>query len=390
MTMGKWARWLLLAAPLVAGCGDFWQAPSGSSTTTTTTTLSSGVFYVLNQKTNQIVAFDISSGTLTTIDSYTSPIEPLAIAVAPNNQFLYVSTSSGIYLYTIGSNGALTLGNSGNAISADQAGTMQVDATNSWLVEAVSGVAELNAISINSSTGLLASSTQQAIVLPTGATVTQLAISPGDSTSCTDCYVFAAMGTSGTEAVHFTPTSAGTDPFGSIGNIPVENTGGGANAVAIDPSNLLLYVGESDALPSETQSGGVRVFTIAANAIAEISGSPYSSGGTGPSSILPASDGNYVYVANDAVSGSSIGNIASFSVSSTNSSYSLSSISTASTGYVPLSLAADSSGNFLLVANSGGSPDLEAYTMSSGTLTSVLTASTGTDPVKAIAIAVAP
>jgi 6-phosphogluconolactonase (cycloisomerase 2 family) len=134
----------------------------------------------------------------------------------------------------------------------------------------------------------------------------------------------------------------------------------------------------------------VRVFTIAANAIAEISGSPYSSGGTGPSSILPASDGNYVYVANDAVSGSSIGNIASFSVSSTNSSYSLSSISTASTGYVPLSLAADSSGNFLLVANSGGSPDLEAYTMSSGTLTSVLTASTGTDPVKAIAIAVAP
>ena len=34
-----------------------------------------------------------------------------------------------------------------------------------------------------------------------------------------------------------------------------------------------------------------------------------------------------------------------------------------------------------------GDPDLEAYTMSSGALTSALTAATGTDPVGALAIA---
>jgi hypothetical protein len=34
MKIGKWARLLLAAAPLLAGCGDFWQAPGGSSSFT--------------------------------------------------------------------------------------------------------------------------------------------------------------------------------------------------------------------------------------------------------------------------------------------------------------------------------------------------------------------
>jgi hypothetical protein len=53
-------------------------------------------------------------------------------------------------------------------------------------------------------------------------------------------------------------------------------------------------------------------------------------------------------------------------------------------------LAEDSKGNFVLAVASGGNSDLDAYTMSSGTLTSVLTATTGTDPVQAIAVAAAP
>jgi DNA-binding beta-propeller fold protein YncE len=65
------------------------------------------------------------------------------------------------------------------------------------------------------------------------------------------------------------------------------------------------------------------------------------------------------------------------------------SIGTVGAGTAPLSLAADSTGNFLLVVNSGG-PDLEGYTMSAGTLTSVLTGATGTDPVEAISVAAAP
>jgi len=55
-----------------------------------------------------------------------------------------------------------------------------------------------------------------------------------------------------------------------------------------------------------------------------------------------------------------------------------------------LGLAEDSKGSFLLAVDFAGSPDLEAYTMSSGALTSVLSVATGTDPVGAAAIAAAP
>jgi hypothetical protein len=53
----------------------------------------------------------------------------------------------------------------------------------------------------------------------------------------------------------------------------------------------------------------------------------------------------------------------------------------------------DSTGNYLLVVNSGGSPDLQAFTFDSttaGKLDSALTSATGTDPVQASAIAALP
>ena len=505
MKLGQWARLLLAAAPLLAGCGDFWQAPSGgnntsftltnsgnitvspgatntstitvtptnsftgtvtltcavttspsgasspttcslsptsvtiSSTTAQTATLTaattsttttgayeitvtgvsgsasetttvcaevtsssgscsgaagaSGVFYVLNQTTDQIVALTISSGQLNTIGALTLPaVQPVAIAVAPNGLFLYVSTEYGIYLYTVNSStGALTLGNGGTAITTDPAYTMQVDATDSWLVEAVSGVAQVNAINVistgaNAGTLATAGEKEQSVALP-ASTVSQLAISPNDSSSCADCYVFVGMGSGGTELILFNPGSA--NPFGGTGTIKLVNSAGGDNAVAVDPSNRLLYVGEADALPSATQSGGLRVFTIASNGVTELTsaGSPYAIGGTGPSAILPTSDGNYVYVANQSVSGGSTGNIASFSVSST----ALTSITSSTAGPTGrIDLAEDSTGSFLLAVDFAGNPDLEAYTMSSGTLTSTLTVPTGTDPVGAVAIAAAP
>jgi 6-phosphogluconolactonase (cycloisomerase 2 family) len=350
----------------------------------------SGFFYVLNQTTNQVVALSLSSGQLNTIGVATLPTaDPLAIAVAPNGQFLYVSTVDGIYLYTIGSTGALTLGNGGAVITPDPAFTMQVDTTSSWLVEAVSGSTELNAINVISTgtdAGMLANAAEQEqqFTLP-ASTVTQLAISPNDTSACGNCYVFVGMGTGGTEAIHFNPGSA--NPFGASGTIAVLSSGGGDNAVAVDPNNLLLYVGESDALPSAAQTGGVRAFTIGSGSLPELTGSPYSAGGTGPSSVLPTSDGNYVYIANQSVSGSSTGNIAAFSVTTT----SLTSIGTVAAGPSgQIGLAEDSTGSYLLAVDFSGNPDLEAYTMSAGVLTSVLTAATGTDPVGAIAIVAVP
>jgi 6-phosphogluconolactonase (cycloisomerase 2 family) len=360
---------------------------TSSSDSCSSTASTSGVFYVLNETTNQIVALSISSGKLTTISALTlSTTQAQAIAVAPNGKFLYVSTVYGIYLYAIGSNGALTPGNGGLAISPDMAESMQVDATNSWLVDAIAGESEaqLNAIAINPNTGNLAVSgeTEVPFLLP-AATVTQLAISPNDSSSCSNCYVFVGMGSGGTEIIHFDPANA--NPFGTFGTIN-RISGGGDNAVAVDPTNRLLYVGET-AARSGTQTGGLRVFTIASGGVNEIVGSPYAIGGTGPSDILPTSDGDYVYVANQVVSGIPTDNIASFSVSTT----SLTPVSTVAAGPTGrIMLAEDSTHSFLLAADFAGDPDLQAYSMSSGTLTSVLSTSTGNDPVGAIAIAAAP
>ena len=367
---------------VAVGTGSCTSSGSGSG---------SGIFFVLNSKTNQIASLSInSSGQLTTIGTTVLPAAGAsAIAVAPNGNFLYVSTGSGIFLYTIASSGTLTLQDNGQAISQDLAYSMQVDATNSWLVDVVNGIAEVNAIAINPSTGGLASTSgeaEQVFPLPsTDTNPVQVAISPGDSNSCANCYVFVAMGSGGTEAIHFNP--ANSDPFtGSGATIKLLNTDGGDTTVAVDPQNRLLYVGETAAV-SGTQTGGLRAFAISTGALTEVSGSPYASGGTGPSSILPTANGSYVYVANQAVSGSSDGNIEGFSVSTT----SLTTIGSAAAGPTGrLGMAEDSTGSYVLAVDFTGNPDLEAYTMSSGALTSSLTVATGTDPVGAIGIAAMP
>lgn len=381
MKTGKWLA-VLGAVLLVAGCKGFWQAPS-SSGGGSSSSLSGGVFYVANQATNQIAAFSIVTGKLTAVSGspYTLTSAPFAIAVAPNGGFLYVATAQGIFLYTIGSGGGLSLGNNGQVISSDLATTMQVDSTDSWLVESGPNVGELAAIPINPSTGAPVSTIEQKALLPV-TTVHQLAIA-SDNTN-----VFVALGSGGTEEVAFN-ASSGT-PFGGEKNFAVENSGGGAISVAADPNGQLIYVGET-AATSGSNSGGLRVFNY--STMKELSGSPFASGGLAPYSILPLSNG-YVYVANRTVSSSSTGNIAGFAVNSSGSTYSLSALSTtASAGVYPVDMTVESEGNYLLVVNYGGSPDLEAYTLdttTAGKLDSALTASTGSDPVQASAIASLP
>jgi 6-phosphogluconolactonase (cycloisomerase 2 family) len=356
----KFGAVLLAGAAFLAGCSGFWDAPA-SSTTTTTTTLSSGYFYVLDQSTAQVYTYYIDAGALTSVGSIAVPYTPIAITVSPNNYFLYVSTLQGIYVYTI-SGGVLTLGNSSQAITSDPAVAMQVDATDSWLVE-TSGTDTLNAVPIDSSNGDLNSSSatcsNNSVVCSvslTGATIHQLVIAPNNK------YVFVAAATDGTQAFDF--TAGNSNPFGSasgpyVTKNPVTKTTGSALSVAVDPSNRLLYIGEADA--GTSSGGGLRVFTISTSgALAEVSGSPYASGGSGPYAILPKSTNDYVYVAN--WKGTSTGNITGFSISDSNSTYSLTKLSgNVSTGVEPRSLVEDNKGNFVLAESSGGNPYLSAY-----------------------------
>jgi len=374
----KYGFFLLAAATLLTGCAGFWNAPaSTTTTTTTTTTLSSGYFYVLDQATDQVISYYIDSGTLTLVNSAAVPETPFAIAVAPNDAFLYVSTLNGIYLYTI-SSGVMTLGNASQAITSDPAVAMQVDSTDSWLVE-TSGTGTLNAVPILSTTGLLNSSaavcSNNSVVCTvplTGATINQLAIAPNNK------YVFVAASTNGTAAFAF--TAGISNPFASRAYAtvsPITATTGAALCVAVDPSNRLLYVGEADA--GTSSGGGLRVFTIGTTGgLTEISGSPFDSGGSGPHAILPKSTNDYVYVAN--WNGTSSGNITGFSITDSSGTYSLAKLSSkVGTGAEPSSLVEDSEHNFVLAANRLGSPYFDAYffdTTTAGQLDTTITSST--------------
>ncbi len=390
MKAWKWAMPGLVAAVLLAGCKGFWDPlPNGGGGTGA----ASGVFYVLNQKTAQVVGFSFAKGSSTpaavTGGSANLPADPLAMAISANGSFLYVSTTVGIYLYTIGSGGTLTEANSSQAISADPAYTMVVDPSNQWLVEAVSGTGVLSAIPISSTTGLYNSSLQVATLTLPNTNVQQVAISPSGAANP---YLFVAMGAGGTEVIPF--TAANATPFGNGANIPVENSSGAANAVAVDPANRLVYIGETAAITAtktQPQTGGLRAFTIGATSLTEIAKTAYQTGGTGPASILPTA--NYVYVANRAVSGSSTGNISGFAITSTAGVYSLTSVSTVAAGIGTMSLAEDSTSTYVLAVNSLGSPDLSTYTFDSttgGKLDAGKTSSTGTDPVVAVAVAAVP
>jgi 6-phosphogluconolactonase (cycloisomerase 2 family) len=381
---------LLAVLLLQAGCKNFWQT-TPSVCVTNCPTISSGIFYVLNSSAGQIeiAGYSIVNGSLTALTGspYVLPSTPYAIAVAPNNNFLYVSTGSGIYLYTIGSSGALTLSSTTPVATDFAAYSIQVDATGSWLVDA-SASGYLYAIPVSSSTGMTTGAAKQLSLA--GIMPRQMAISPDNAE------IFVALGISGTEVVSF--NAANADPLPASGNslIAVKNAGGAALSVAVDPSNRLFYIGETLGTSASANTGALRAFNYSSlsGTLAEITGSPFASGGLTPVSILPAASGTVVYVANATASSSSNGSLTGFAMSVNGSLYSLTQVSgSPSVGITPAGMAEDSSGSVVLLVNSGGSPDLDVLTFDAttpGKLDSVFTFATGTDPVGAVAIAAAP
>jgi len=385
---------LCLLFPVVfSGCKGFWNPPPRSCTGSNCST-SSGVFYVLNEGTGQIVADSISSSGISNINSY-SLAGLTALAVAPGGKYFYASIPGSIYLYTVGSGGALTIANNGQAIYSyaglETPAAMVV--TGSWLVDAFSvatGSVEIDAIPIDTSTGLSTATannpapSMQANIA--GASAIQMALSP-DGTN-----LFVALQSGGTIVVPFTASSA--NPLGSYRLIPLLNSAGGALSVAVDPSNRAFYVGETQA-NSTSNSGGLRVFDYSSLGTGNPRSAPtqttsIGSGGLSPHAILALA--SYVYVANG--QGSNAGNINWFLFNSSGDTVTAGGNYPA--GVQPMGLAEDSTGTYILAVSAGygtvaANPDLESFTIgSSGALTSFKSSTTGTDPVGAAAIAALP
>ena len=292
----------------------------------------------------------------------------------------------------------ITNGELGTAVSAsgDSAFAVQIDATSSWLIEAIPGLASgsltINAVPIVTTTGA-----NNGNALGQSFTVTDAAVQPNRMVLSGDNkYIFVALGTGGTIVVPFNAAaSSGTNPIGSNAiTIPVAGTGGSALSVGVDPgtSPRLFYVGETLAI-SDT-SGGLRAFnysSLGSNTLTQATGSPISSGGLAPNYILPAANGSYVYVANG--QGTNAGNVAGFTVTASSGAspvYTVATDISSAAGVQPLGLAEDSSGQFVFEVGSQGSPYFDAYTFDSTTPGKLDSAVTATSAASSIAVVAAP
>jgi 6-phosphogluconolactonase (cycloisomerase 2 family) len=350
-------RWfapiVALCVLLLAGCGQFFPPLSSTSSSGSGSTTASGDnLYVLNTNTAapSIGAFSLSGGVATALSGSPSALDTTlnSMAINPAGTLLYISSLlSGIYVYTI-SDGALTIGASGTPVAASGGDAITVDPSGQWLlvVTNTSGAAPLlTTYGINSSTGVLTTGTS--IGLDTG-TATQIVFAPNGTEA------FIPLSTGGIDAVSFAPGTGVVTKL-SVLVQPLGNSSAD-QGVAVNPAGTFLFA-------AETGTSGVRVFSIGSDGgLTEVSGSPYATA-LGPHSVLVDSTGTYVYVAN-----TTAGTISGFSIGSTGTLTPLSG-SPFDAGSGPISLAEDSSDTYLEVACSGGSPDVEIFTIGASTAT---------------------
>ncbi len=328
--------------------------------------------YVANATLGSIALFPIPTAAFTSLTGSTFSLgTPLsAVAATPNGTFLYVATVAGsVFAYSIGTNGAITLANSGNPVASTLTPIwITVDPTGNYLFLISSSISTLLEYQINSTTGAL-TQMGQGTPLNTG-NPTQVYVTPNGQN------VYVGLGTGGLNTFSF---NASTGALSNQQHLSTLVAGAGDNAIAGDNTSTYLFVGEA--------GSGIRVLTIGAGgSLKEISGSPFQTQ-LGPSSIVVDPTNSYVYVANRTANV-----ITGYSLASTGALAALSS-SPFQTGSGPSSMSLDSTGQYLLVICTGGNPDLQVFSFDSsvgGQLDSVTTTTTGTDPAGAISLAVVP
>jgi len=365
---------VLALALCLPGCGQFF--PPLSSTGSGTGTGTSGGDYVFagNFGTNpvSVAGFSLASSALTAVSGspWEVTLEPTALAVTPDDSYLYLgSAEGGIYVYTISSSGAISLGNGGTAVASGiYPAVLRVDPSGKWLLgaDALSGTAYVFQIL---SGGALTPIGSSSITFNQTSPATDLEITPNEDD------VFVSCGTAGIYTFTFNDSTGALAWTNKV--LSPKKSGDADYGMAISPSGDYLFA-------AETGISAVRVLTIGSDAgLTEVSGSPYSTG-LGPYAVLVDSTGSYVYVTNR-----TDGTISAFTLSSAGALTAISG-SPFTAGKLPTAIVEDNSDTYIAVACAGGSSDLEVYTIGTspaGALVSFKTATTGTDPTEASSLA---
>ena len=357
-----------LCALGLSGCAGFFvKDTTGSGTGTGTGTSTTNFAYVSNSATadTYINGYSLGTGKLvaTPNSPYSLGIVPSAMVVTPNNAFLYVAadpavSTGALYVYTIGTTGAISLGNSGNALVTDDVSSMDISPDGQWLFALDTNGLTMEEYAISSSTGAVTFEQTLTISGTAGSVVTpsQVKVAPSGQ------FVICSLGTGGTEVFSFNTTN------GQVGITSTTLLGTGSNAVgdyaATMDSNNDLYI---------ASTAGMAVYTVSQNGTATpVSGSPFVAG-SGPRSLVLSSGNSFLYAGNQ-----TDGTVSEYAVASTG-------VLTAVTGSPAAApttvgaLARDSSGKYILAAGYNSTSGVQLYSIgSSGGLTLSDSAPAGT------------
>jgi 6-phosphogluconolactonase len=341
----------LIAMLSLTGCSGFFTAiTSGGGTTPGSAT---NVYVAGTGST--LTEYSLTTGVLAQLSGspVTLTVPPTAVAIAPNNLSVYVGTSTGIFLYTVGTGGVVTEGNADNVLylppTALTVQSMVVDATSSWLIISYQNSTEIDALPLSATTGINTAVAPFTIDTPTNTVPLQLAMSPANTN------VFAALGPAGAYAIGFNPAATTASPFGSAIPIPLHAGDASDTAVAVDPTSAFLFITEASTLANSPPAGIVRMKAIATlTTIADLSDAKT---GVGPTAVLPDLTGAYVYVANGAD-----GTISGFNLSATAQTLTaMSPTATFPTAAAPIALVEDATKSYIMALGGGASPNLWVY-----------------------------
>ncbi|MGA2350043.1 MAG: beta-propeller fold lactonase family protein [Terracidiphilus sp.] len=250
-----------------------------------------------------IQAYSINSGTgvLTAIGSpVATGHTPTAVVIDPTSKFAYASTSAGIWVYSIGSTGALTA-LSGTPFSSATAYDNEAMSATGFLYAFDDTAGTLVPYAINSSTGALTAGT--GIPFASGALWSDtLAVNAAGS------FVYVLAEDSGASVYTLSAFSANSSTGALTAAGSPAAVGGGADSVALTPSGKYAYVANGG--DKNISAYSINASTGALTAI----GSPVSTGASSePWTVAVDPTGSYLYALN---MGTNPSTVAGFAINS--------------------------------------------------------------------------
>jgi DNA-binding beta-propeller fold protein YncE len=323
---------------------------------------------------NQVIAYreDPNSGVLTQISGspYAAGDGAHSLVLHPSGKFLYVANpgqnENDISLFTIASNGALTeiFPRTSLGLLASQPQLLAMDPAGGFLYVANTGLNNISVFSIDSGSGALIQITGSPFSI--NSPLLNMQLTPSGN------YLYVSTASQPSGLIVGFSVSAGALTLVGITSTDGTNPQG----LAIDPSGTYLYA-------ANTGSGTISIFAIGSlfpGSLKEVSGSPLNDSYSDPVALILDPAGKYLYVANQASS-----NVAAYSISSSTGLPAVLTTSTTtgffSTETSPSFLVADPSGKYLFVGNQPpGSVGIQAFEVSSGSLTSLSIYGVGNTP----------